>query len=65
MVPKFHLWLHLAERVPRTWGNPRFCLTYADEDMIGSMMEIGRSCHPTTLPLTALYKWLVYLSEVK
>ena len=24
MVFKFHLWQHLAEWVPRTWGNPRF-----------------------------------------
>ena len=65
MTPKFHLWQHLAEWVPRAWGNPRFFWTYADEDMIGSMIEIGQSCHPATLPLTALYKWLVYLSEVK
>jgi len=65
MVPKFHIWQHLAEWVPAMWGNPRFFWTYADEDLIGSMIEIGKSCHPTTLPLTALYKWLVYLSEVE
>ena len=63
LVPKFHIWQHLAEWVPSIWGNPRFFWTYCDEDLIGSMTEIGASCHPNTLPITALFKWLVYIFE--
>ena len=59
MVPKFHLFLHLCEIQALRFGNPRFYWAYADEDMVGHMTEIGKSCHPRTVALTAMYKWLV------
>ena len=59
LVPKFHVFQRLSEWVPEEWGNPRFFWTYADEDMIGSLCEIGASCHPNTLSETALVQWLV------
>ena len=40
-------------------GNPRCYWTYADEDMVGHMIEVAQSCHPVTLAATAMFKWLV------
>ena len=56
-TPKLHLFLHLCE-----WdvdmGNPRFFWCYADEDMVGQMIKAGESCHPKTLAISAMFKWL-------
>eukprot|EP00969_Alexandrium_andersonii_P336612 14879087-Alexandrium_andersonii.AAC.1 len=58
MTPKFHLFLHLCElQVPRM-GNPRFYWTYPDEDLVGHMIEVAKSCHPKTMAFMALYKFL-------
>jgi hypothetical protein len=40
-------------------GNPKFYWVYADEDLVGQMIEVSRSCHPTTVAATAMYKWLL------
>ena len=58
--PKHHLFVHLCEWQAVEMGNPRFYWTYADEDLVGSMIDMARSCHPRTLPATAMYKWLIY-----
>ncbi len=56
LTPKFHLLLHLVEiHVPR-WGNPRFFWCYADEDLIGQIVEVAGACHPSTMADIALYK---------
>ena len=59
--PKHHLFLHLCEWQAIEIGNPRFYWTYADEDLVGKMIECARSCHPRTMAAIALYKWLCLL----
>ena len=41
------------------WGNPLYYWCYADESLVGDMVEIAQSCHMSTLTVTALVKWLV------
>ena len=56
-TPKLHLFQHLCE-----WdvdmGNPRFFWCYADEDLVGQMIKAGESCHPRTLAIASMFKWL-------
>lgn len=59
LKPKMHLFQHLCHYQAQQFGNPRFFLTYPDEDMVGQMIDVAKSCHPSTLAKTALYKWLV------
>ena len=58
LQPKLHLFLHLCEWQAITHGNPRYYWTYADEDLMGIMAEIASSCHPRTMAMSALFKWL-------
>ena len=57
--PKMHLFQHLCLYQAHQFGNPRYYWTYPDEDMVGQMVEVAKSCHPSTMAKTALYKWLV------
>ena len=56
-TPKLHMFQHLCE-----WdidmGNPRFFWCYADEDLVGQMIKAGESCHPRTLGVASMFKWL-------
>ena len=52
------MWLHLCE-IQAGMYNPRFFLTYADEDLVGQMLEVAQTCHASTLADTALYKYLL------
>ena len=56
-TPKLHMFQHLCE-----WeidmGNPRFVWCYADEDLVGQMIKVGESCHPRTLGVASMFKWL-------
>ena len=63
LVPKFHLFVHLLQSQCLHYGNPRFCWCYSDEDMVGQMVEVARSCHPKTMAATALYKYLVLMFD--
>ena len=56
--PKLHLWEHLTQFQCINFGNPRYYWTYPDEDLVGAMIEIAETCHPNTLPVTVLFKWL-------
>ena len=58
MNPKLHLFLHLCEWQSVDYGSPNFYWTYADEDMVGHMIECASTCHPKTMAGTALFKWL-------
>ena len=60
MTPKVHLVQHLLEWQCLSAGNPRFYWTYADEDLVGSMIEVAESCHASTLAITVMVKWLVF-----
>ena len=62
LVPKFHLSIHLAEYTIPMWGNPRFYWTYSDEDLVGQVIEVAQSCHPSTMTAVALYKHMAHLS---
>ena len=64
MTPKLHLVLHLCEWVAPEWGNPSYYWCYADEDLVGLMIELAESCHINTLAVTALVKWLVLAFDV-
>ena len=59
-TPKLHLFLHMCEW-DIEYGNPRFFWTYADEDMVGQMIKAGESCHPKTLAIAGMFKWLTLL----
>ena len=58
MSPKLHLFVHLCEWQAMEWGNPRYFWCYADEDLVGILTEVAKSCHPSTLAVSALFKWL-------
>ena len=58
LQPKLHLFLHLCEVQAITHGNPRYYWTYADEDLMGIMADIASSCHPRTMAMSAMFKWL-------
>eukprot|EP00959_Pyramimonas_sp_CCMP1952_P455991 9472441-Pyramimonas_sp.AAC.1 len=58
-APKVHLIEHLTQDQAPVWGNPRYFWTYADEDLVGLLVEVGKSCHVRTLPTVALCKWLI------
>ena len=58
MTPKLHLWEHLCAHQVLVFGNPRCCWCYADEDLVGQMVDIAETCHPTTMAMTVLFKWL-------
>lgn len=58
--PKHHLWLHLCEIQAKLF-NPKSFWTYADEDLVGQMIEVAESCHASTVADTALYKYLLLI----
>ncbi len=58
MTPKLHLFVHLCEWQSIYMGNPRFFWTYIDEDLVGKLIEVAESCHPSTLPGSGLFKWV-------
>jgi len=58
MHPKLHLWEHLTEHQAIQFGNPRYYWCYADEDLVGRMVEVARSVHPKTLAISVIFKWL-------
>ena len=62
-TPKFHLFLHLCEWQVPSLGNPRFWWTYSDEDLVGMLIEVAQTCHPSTMAQTALFKWLLLAFE--
>ena len=55
--PKHHLFQHLCEEQAVAFGNPAFYWTYPDEDLVGHMIEVSRSCHPATMAVICLFKW--------
>ena len=62
MTPKIHLFQHLCEHQAAFWGNPRFFWCYCDEDMVGKMIEVATSCHPSTMDEISLYKYMLLQS---
>ena len=60
MTPKVHLFQHLCEWQAPEVGNPRFYWVYADEDLVGHMIEVAESSHARTMASTAMFKWLTF-----
>ena len=58
LSPKLHLLEHLLEAQAILYGNPRWYWTYAGEDLVGVMIDIAEGCHPLTMPVSVLFKWL-------
>ena len=58
MMPKLHLFDHLCSWQASEIGNPRSYWTYADEDLVGLLVECAQSCHVKTLAASAIFKWL-------
>ena len=66
LSPKLHLFMHLTAIQCVLYGNPRYYWTYADEDLVGMMIEIAETCHPATMAFTVLFKWLhVFFDKVE
>jgi len=64
MNPKMHLFLHLCEWVvPELGLNPRQYWCYADEDVVGQLVEVARTSHVRSLAATCLFKWLLLAFE--
>ena len=59
MTPKAHIVQELLIYQCQVWGNPAYYWCYCDEDLVGLTVEIAQSCHPSTLCVVALVKWLV------
>ena len=59
LTPKVHLMLHLCIDQAPSAGNPIFVWVYADEDLVGSMIEVAESCHASTMAPTAMVKWSI------
>ena len=57
MIPNRHMVSHIGDD-NACQANPRRVTCYADEDMVGLMVDIAESCHPLTLATTALFNWL-------
>ena len=62
-LPKLHLFQHMCEWQAPEYGNPRFWWCYADEDFVGQFIDVAESCHPKTLPVTSIWKWLILIFE--
>ena len=58
MTPKLHMFENLTEMQCLIWGNPQFWWTYSDEDLVGYMIEVAESCHPSTQAVSIIFKWL-------
>ena len=58
VMPKLHLFAHLTEWQVEEWGNPRYYWTYSDESLVGLLIEVAESCHPATMAISAIFKWL-------
>ena len=57
--PKAHMVDHMVTYQAKEWGNPSYCWCYSDEDLVGLSVEIAKACHPNTMAITAIVKWLL------
>ena len=64
LSPKLHMFMHLCISLSDVAGcyiNPRHFWTYADEDLVGQLIEVAESCHATTVAVSALFKWCLLI----
>ena len=53
---KLHLFEHLGMQSMH-FGNPADWWAYADEDLVGRLIRISHTVHPTTIAESMLCKW--------
>ena len=58
-----HLFQHMCEWQAFELGNPFSWWVYADEDFVGQFIDVAESCHPKTLAITSIWKWLILVFE--
>ena len=61
LTPKLHLFIHLclnASDVTISHINQRYSWTYADEDLVGQMVDVAQSVHASTVAVSLLFKWV-------
>ena len=61
VTPKLHLLCTFVSGSPCRWVTHDFFWCYSDEDMVGQLVEVAESCHPSTMSTTALFKWLTFV----
>ena len=58
MTPNFHLFCHMCQWIiPNNGLNPRSYWCYADEDLVGNLIEVAETCHPSTMSVVAMTKF--------
>ena len=58
ITPMVHIFVHLCEWQAQEYGNPRYYWCYPDEDLVGLSIDIAETCHPKTLAVNCIFKWL-------
>lgn len=61
IVPKFHLWEHIADTVAPQL-NPGYATCYADEDIVGRMAKLAKRSHRAAVARTLLGRWRTLLA---
>ena len=61
--PKHHAFGHLCEDQAPHYGNPRWYWCYMDEDLVGKLIEVAHSCHPSTMATTSLFKYGLFVFD--
>ena len=60
--PKVHYMVHHVDDLSNSW-NPRFWMTFQDEDMMGKLARLGRKCHRVTMPLRFLQRYALFMAR--
>ena len=59
--PKHHQFEHLLDEIMQDRLNPRYYWNYADEDLVGRVATTAKNCHPWTMCLRRLQRWMIGL----
>ena len=60
-IPKLHQLHHIILDVIDDQNNPRFFHCFGDEDMVGIMLKLAKSCHASTVVRNCVDKYTVGL----
>lgn len=60
-LPKMHMFTHMGYDMAKK-ANPRRVHCYSDEDLVGKMKAICRRCHPKSLQVRAIGRYLIMVS---
>ena len=65
LTPKYHYLMHMQADLANSANqayllNPACFATQMDEDYVGVVSQMGRSCHPLGVSRRTAEKWLVY-----